>query len=520
MTKASLYWVMDGVTAALIAFAIALAVSTGTHASPVLALSLIWVIVASILRAAVQTRAATLGNRAAATEKARRRLPIFAALLSAAPGTRRMLGEQIADATDRIEDLDGYHARFLPLRFAATTTPLLIAAIVACASWISALIMLATLIPFAFGMAFAGAAAGRAAGQQLEALSRLSGLFIDRVRALPLILGFSAEGRIARHLRSATQEAATRTMTVLRVAFLSGAVIEFFSAISVALVAVYCGFNLLRLLPFPVPEQLDLPRALFVLILAPEFYLPMRRLAAAYHEKQVGEAARDRLDAADATALPDAAATPLPASPAIRYDGVVIDYGERRVGPFSLDVPAGRVTALSGPTGTGKSSLLHALLGLAPVADGSLTVNDAPLASPGLRGAVSWAGQAVALVPGSLADNIRLARPDADDDAIADAARRAGLEPLIASREGGLATRIEASGSGLSGGERRRIGLARALLRDAPLWLLDEPTADLDETTARQVMQALLDAARGRTVLLVTHSPAAIALADNRIALA
>lgn len=503
-----------------VAFAVALAVATGTHAPAVLAFSLIWVIVASILRAAVQTRAATAGNRTAAQVKDARRRPVFAALLSAAPGTRRMLGEQIADATDRIEDLDGYNARFLPLRFAATTTPLLIAAAAAFGSWISALIMLLTLIPFAFGMAFAGAAAGRAAGQQLEALNRLSGLFVDRVRALPVILGFGAQGRIARHLGGATQEAATRTMTVLRVAFLSGAVIEFFSAISVALVAVYCGFNLLRLLPFPVPEQLDLPRALFVLLLAPEFYLPMRRLAAAYHDKQVGEAARDRLDTAVPPPPADRPVAALPASPAVCYDAVTIDYGERRVGPFSLTVPAGQVTALTGPTGTGKSSLLHALLGLAPVTGGTVSVDGAPLDDTGLRGAVSWAGQAVALVPGTLADNIRLARPQATDADVAAAAARAGLAPLIASRPGSLDTRIEASGSGLSGGERRRIGLARALLRDAPLWLLDEPTADLDERTATQVLHALMEAARGRTVLLVTHSPAAIALADNRIALA
>lgn len=520
MSKAGLFWILDGVMATQVALAIAVAVSVGSNAPAVLGFSLIWVIVASILRAATQTRAAIVGNRIAADEKRRRRVPVFAALLSAAPGTRRMLGEQIADATDRIEDLDGYHARFRPLRFAATATPLLIAAATAFASWISALILLATLVPFAFGMAFAGAAAGRAAGQQLEALNRLSGLFIDRVRALPVILGFSAQGRIARHLGSATQEAATRTMSVLRVAFLSGAVIEFFSAISVALVAVYCGFNLLRLLPFPVPEQLDLPRALFVLILAPEFYLPMRRLAAAYHDKQVGEAARDRLDSAVPEAAAVGEAPALPASPSVRYDGVVIDYGERQVGPFSLTVPAGQVTALSGPTGTGKSSLLHALLGLAPVAGGTLSVDGAPLEGAGLRGAVSWAGQAVALIPGTLADNIRLARPQADDAAVADAARRAGLTPLIDSRAGGLQAPIEATGSGLSGGERRRIGLARALLRDAPLWLLDEPTADLDEKTAEQVMQALFDAARGRTVLLVTHSPAAIALAENRIALA
>jgi ATP-binding cassette subfamily C protein CydD len=161
--------------------------------------------------------------------------------------------------------------------------------------------MLVTLVPFILAMALAGGAAARKAQAQHRALTRLSGLFVDRLRSLPMILTYGAEERITRHLGSAAQDAARRTMGVLGIAFASSAILDFFAALSVALVAVYCGFSLLHLLPFPAPEALTLPRAFYALALAPEFYLAMRRLAAAYHDKQQGEAAlaamRDQLDA-------------------------------------------------------------------------------------------------------------------------------------------------------------------------------------------------------------------------------
>jgi ATP-binding cassette subfamily C protein CydD len=330
-----------------------------------------------------------------------------------------MLGEQISDAVDRIEDVDGYHARFLPLRMAAVMAPLLIAAAVAVASPVSSAILLATLPPFALGMAIAGSAAGQAATRQFEALSRLSGLFVDRVRALQVIIGFGAEERIARQLGGATREVADRTVGILRVAFVSGAVIEFFAALSVALVAVYCGFSLLGLLPYHVPETLDIGRALFVLALAPEFYLPMRRLAAAYHDKQSGDAAAERLvRLAGRTDVPARTYEEFASPPSLSFEAITVDYGGHEVGPISLTVPSGHMTAITGPTGSGKSSLLHALLGLSPVASGRILIDDVPASAGLLKGNVGWLGQATALVPGTLADNIRLVRPDAGRAAI------------------------------------------------------------------------------------------------------
>lgn len=487
--------------------------------------SLAGLIIAAALRAGVQVAATGSGQKTAVAAKHGWRLRAFGAVLTASAGSRTMLGEQVADATDRIEDLDGYHARFLPLRFAAGGTPLLIAAAAAAASWVAAAILLATLVPFALGMILAGTAASRVAARQLDILGRLSGLFIDRVRALPVIISFEAQERISRHLAGATQEVAKRTLAVLRVAFLSSAVLEFFAALSVALVAVYCGFNLLGLLPFPSPEKLDLGRALFVLVLAPEFYLPMRRLAAAYHDKQIGEAAMARLTDLPPAPIPDdsSPATLRPPAtlrhpPAIAIAGLVVDYGERQVGPFTLDIPAGCMTVLSGPSGSGKSSLLNALLRLAPTSAGAIRVDGQPIGD--LQGQVSWAGQTTTLLPGTIADNIRLARLGAADADVEDAARRAGLLTLVAGRAEGLATRLDTRGSGLSGGERRRIGIARALLRDAPLWLLDEPTADLDRQSADAIMHEIRQAAAERTVLLVTHDPRIAALADQHVSLA
>ena len=208
------------------------------------------------------------------------------------------------------------------------------------------------------------------------------------------------------------------------------------------------------------------------------------------------------------------------APPALRFDGVVIDYGETAIGPFTLDVAAGTTFALRGATGIGKSSLLHALLGLAPIGRGRILIDGRDAATVALPGHIGWAGQSVAFIPGTLADNIRLARPEADDSEVEAAARSAGLGPMIEARGQGMSLPLDHRGSALSGGERRRVGVARVLLKDAPLWLLDEPTADLDARSAADIAGILASAATGRTVLMVTHSAELAAIADSEMVLA
>lgn len=516
------WWIIDSLLAGLFAFALATTLHFLLVGTPYL--SLVWagpMAAAAIARAWVQARVEDSGIAAANRAKALVRRRLFPALLQSRRLPGRLLGEDVATAVDQVGALTAYLGRFEPLRRAAVVSPLLIAVMVMLASPVAAAILIATLIPFGLGMALAGGAARRAADAQVSALARLSGLFIDRVRSLPIILAFGAEERVSRQVDAAVHDVADRTYGVLRIAFLSSGTLEFFSALSVALVAVYCGFQLLGLLPFPVPEHLDLFCAFFALALAPEFYLPLRRLAAAYHDKQLGEAAMAAIDARCAD-LPAA----LPATPkvdpeeahALEIEQAVIGYEDgTSVGPFSLTVRRGEMVALSGPTGSGKSSLLGMIVGLAPLGSGRLLLNGADMRPGAFNRAVAWAGQHVILLPGTIADNIALGCPDAGLDRIRAAAERAGLGPLISSRPDGLDTVIDPRGSGLSGGERRRIGIARALIVERPLLVVDEPTADLDRATAGALITVLKNVAGERAVLVATHDPSLIAAADREV---
>jgi len=305
-------------------------------------------------------------------------------------------------------------------------------------------------------------------------------------------------------------------MAVLAVAFLSSAILEFMAALAVALVAVWCGFSLLGLLPFRSPEHLTLARAFFVLALAPEFYLAMRRLAAAYHERQQGEAALRAM--AEATAeLP----TPPPTGPApnaLRGTGVILQHGDgAAIGPLDWAWAGPALHVVTGPTGAGKTSLLLALIGQVPVTGGMITADGAAFAPGSANAAIGWAGQQVALLPGTLRDV--LAPGGADDGAMRACLERLGLGPML-DRRGGLDCPIDHRGSGLSGGERRRIGLARAVLSGRPMLLLDEPTADLDADSASAVRAVLGALARDRLIVAATHDPALVAMARSVTAIA
>jgi ATP-binding cassette subfamily C protein CydD len=460
--------------------------------------------------------AAQAGGTSAAEIKAKVRARVFAAATNARPGDRPSIGVTMTQVVEGVEALDGYYARFRPASAAGRLAPLIVAAAIACASPIAAAILLMTFAPFIAAMALAGGAAADESRRQFKALSRLSGLFADRVRALPVVLAFGAEARAASTLGQAAEELAARTLQVLKIAFVSSAALEFFAALSVALAAVYCGFNLLGLLPFPVPEKLDLARALFVLALAPEVYLPMRRLAAVYHDRQAAEACVDSLMAAHSAprrSHHEGPKTKRP--PAIRFEGVGVTYpgdGNPALHGFDLAIAPGEVIALMGPTGAGKSTVLNLLLGLATTTAGCVTVDGRKL---GGALTASWAGQQSVVMAGTLAENIVLGRRSASRADVAEVAARTGLAQL----PGGLDRRIDERGGGLSGGERRRLALARAMLRDAPVLLLDEPTANLDAASENELLPVIAQAARGRTTLIATHSPAVAALADRIVRL-
>lgn len=426
---------------------------------------------------------------------------------------RRSSETGLIAAVEGVERLDGHYARFEPARMAAVMGPIVVLAAIALASPVSALILTATLIPFAFGMWLAGTAAAAESRTQFAALERLSRLFLDRIRALPAVAAFEAIGTVVGDVERASDGLAARTSKVLRIAFLSSGILEFFSALSVALVAVYCGFQLLGLMPVPIPEPLDLGRAVFALVLAPEVYAPLRRMAAAYHDRQAAEAVVPTLER---TPVPPALPTPrLARSPALKFHKVSIAYDGAPpvISDFDLEVRPGQVIALTGASGTGKSSLLHLFLGLSPLTGGEVEVDGHRLSHTGdWCGQVGWMGQATVVVPGTLAENIALSQPEAPRELIAAMAEQAGLS-LDLDRS------IDGRGGGLSGGERRRLALARAMLKQAPLFLLDEPTAHLDAAAEEALIPALAAATRGRTCLIATHSRAVMALADRVVAL-
>jgi len=420
---------------------------------------------------------------------------------------------------EQVEALDGYVARYRPQRLLAVIQPLLVLTVVAWLDWLAALFLVlsAPLIPLF--MALVGMGAERLNREQFEAVSRLSGHFIDRVRAVSTLQLFGRTRQATDEVHAAADDYRRRSLRTLRVAFLSSAVLEFFASVAIAVVAIYVGFGLLGYIGYGPSPELTLYSGLLVLLLAPEFFQPLRVLSQHYHDRAAALGAADGLVAlldADVEALRGVSeeTDPAPTGELVRLEGACVDYpGRGRVlGPLDLTLVPGEVVAVTAPSGGGKSTLLQLLAGFLGPGEGRRRT------APGLT--FAWMDQRPLLIQGSLADNLRLAAPEADDARLVAALQHAGLGELLARLPEGLATGVGERGAGLSGGQAQRLALARIFLSDAPLVMLDEPTASLDAETEAWVIAALGELAeQGRCLVIATHHPALMALADRRLAL-
>ncbi len=480
---------------------------------------------AALARAGLQFVLNVRAANAGAGARRRLRSAALGRILDDAPGSSRAFaqGDLATLLVDEVEGVDGFYARWLPAAQLAQAAPILVLAIVLPVDPFAALVLLAGGIAVPLMQAVFGVGAAAASRRQFAALARLQVRFVDRVRGIATIVLSGAVEDEARALAAAADELRVRTMRILRVAFLSSAALDCALVASVVVIAIADRHALLD-----HPTAQGAARALFALIVVPVFFAPLRNFALAYQDKNRIVGAAERL-----AVLPVAETPPVPA-PAIRHvqaRGVTIAFEDvgfawEGRGPIlrhlSFRVPAGETALLVGPSGSGKSTVIELLLGFVTPQSGRITINGADLGTivpQALSRMTSWIGQRPVLFAGSMRENIRFARPDATEAELADAVRAARLDELVGALPDGLETVLGEGGYGLSGGQAQRVAVARAFLRNAPLLLLDEPTAHLDPATEGELLESLRRLALNRTVIMASHSSAAHVFAGRKIEL-
>ncbi len=530
-------------TALILAQAGLLARALATAARPTAAplwgtlLALLCVVAA---RAAVTYGGEAAALRAAATVKSQLRRALAARALGLGPawlGGQRT-GEITTLATRGLDALDPYFARYVPQLILAVAVPIAVLVRVAAADWISALVIAVTLPLIPVFAVLVGWHTKARTQRQWRVLATLAGHFLDVVEGLPTLKIFGRARAQEEVIAKVTSEYRTTTMSALRVAFLSALVLELAASVATALVAVEVGLRLLY-------GHMAYETALLVLLLTPEAFLPLRAVSAQFHASMEGAAAAGRvldiLDTKPGTALDTKPGTALasepqavPGRPAATADlrageitltGVTVAYPGRRrpaLDAVSLTIRPGERILVTGPSGAGKSTLLALLLRFAAPDAGTVRAGGTDLAAIGddrWRAQIAWVPQQPHLFAGSVADNIALGQPDASPEAIREAARLAGAAEFIEALPGGYHAILGERALRLSSGQRQKIALARAFLRDAPLLLLDEPAAHLDPASTRQICEAIETVLADRTVVLVSHGPGLAAVASRVIRL-
>jgi ATP-binding cassette, subfamily C, bacterial CydD len=486
--------------------------------------ALVLLLLAALVRGLCLLAADVLGQRASGRVKRLLRRRLVSRLLELGPTFSRgeRTGQLVTTAGEGVESLDAYLGQALPQLALAVLAPGLVLAVLLWSDPLSALavLLIAPFVPVL--TALIGARTKELVDRRWAQLGRMSAHFLDMLQGLPTLKLFGQSRAQLAGIEEVSRSYGRSSMDVLRVAFQSSLVLDLAATMGVALVAIEVGTRLLlRSLPFE--------RAVFLLLLTPELFLPLRQLAVARHARLQGASAARRVFAL-LDAPPPARPAPGPGAAApprfeIRLEQVAYTppgRDEPALHDVSLCLPRGCVTALTGPTGAGKTTVGALLLRFADPDAGAITVDGAPLSDLGpaaWRRLVAWCPQLPHLFHGTIADNIRWGRPEASPGDVERAARAALAGEFIRALPDGYATQVGEDGARLSGGQRRRIALARAFLLDRPVVILDEPTAHLDRRTGEAVREAVLRHCRGRTALLITHDERLARLADRVVVL-
>ncbi|MGF1910868.1 cysteine/glutathione ABC transporter permease/ATP-binding protein CydD [Vibrio kasasachensis] len=423
---------------------------------------------------------------------------------------------------EQVEEMHDFFARYLPQMSLAVLVPFIILVVVFPVNWAAGLIFLLTAPLVPLFMALVGIKAADAGQKNFKALQRLSGHFYDRLQSMTTIRLFDRTKAETDLMQGASEVFRSRTMDVLRIAFLSSAVLEFFTSISIALTAVYFGFAFIGELNFgDYGLGVTLFAGMFVLVLAPEFYQPLRDLGTFYHAKQQAVGAAESIVEfleTDVTAV-KSGKTPIADASKITVSAHNLEVfsleGKKLLGPVSFEITAQQTTALVGPSGAGKTSLVNAILGFLPY-QGSLTINGIERAELDLtnwRKNISWVGQNPLLLHGTIRENITLGKQDVSDEAINNVLESSFAAEFV--HQHGLDYPISDRSGGLSVGQAQRLALARAMLQDGQFWLLDEPTASLDAHSERLVTEGLNKQIDGKSALIVTHQLAPLQNVDQ-----
>ncbi len=420
---------------------------------------------------------------------------------------------------EQVDTLELYYARYVPSMWLAILSPLLFLIVVFPTNWLVGLILLLSTPVIPFYMALIGIGAETKSREHMHRIRLLSTTFLDYLQGMQTVRALGATEQASRNIAESAVELGRRSMSVQRLALLSSAVLEFFSTFAIAILAVYIGLSLLKYLSFgPAFPQVNLQTGLFLLLLAPAYFQPLRTFAAAYHDRADALAATEHLlpllSASQDMQQHRARKERIQTMQCVELRNVMLHYPNRTypaLQKVNLVVHVGERVALVGPSGSGKTSLLALLTRQVAPTQGEVLVNEENCHETGAIES-SWIGQRPYLFPGTLAENIALGQLHQTREAIEKAAHKAQVMDFVSHLPAGLDTVIGERGQGLSGGEAQRVALARAFLKDAPLLVLDEPTANLDIETEAKLIETLTVLMQGRIVLLATHRPALLTL--------